>query len=422
MTLFDKNSFLKKSFDKFSKVLSAYEDIPSAELAQMINSGRAVLLCNPNHKNVKPVIIGQPARIKVNANIGTSGHVCSVAEEYKKLEIAESAGADTVMDLSTAGDLHKIRKEMLARSSLPLGTVPLYAVAEKYISKGKLPEDMDMDEIFDEVERQAEDGVDFMTIHTGLSLRGVRSAYKERTLGIVSRGGSIMARWMMKHNKENPLMTDFDRLLKIALKHNVTLSLGDGLRPGALCDAGDFAQWNEAAMLGEEVLKARQAGVCCMVEGPGHVGLNEVASQMITMKKLVHGAPLYILGPLVVDTAVGYDHIAGAIGGAIACAAGADYLCYLTPAEHLTLPNGKDVKDGVIASRIAAHAADVALGRSYAVKAQNGMAVARKKLDWQAMKNFALDPQSITDRKDDKDKSECAMCGEFCSVKLAGKD
>lgn len=422
MSIFAKNQILKSLFLEHSEILSRYEDMSVDSIGNHIDDGRVVLLCNPNHRNVKPTLIGQPTRIKVNANIGVSAHICSPEEEFKKLAIAEKAGADTVMDLSIAGDIRLIRKEILARTSLPVGTVPLYSVAQRFIASGKLPEDIDMEEVFDEIERQAQEGVDFMTIHTGLDMRGVTAAYNGRVLGIVSRGGSIIARWMMKNNRENPLMTEFGRLLKIAKKYNVTLSLGDGLRPGALTDAGDAAQWAETAILGEQVLSARKEGVQCMVEGPGHVALSEVASQMKTMKKLVHNAPLYILGPLVADVAVGYDHIAGAIGGATACMAGADFLCYLTPAEHLTLPNSEDVKNGVMASRIAAIAADTGLGRTYAVNAQNSMASARKNLDWEAMKLCALDPAMIDSRKDDKNKKECAMCGEFCSVKLGNME
>lgn len=418
MSIFQKNQILKSLFLENSETLSSYENITVDLIKNHIDEGRMVLLCNPNHKNVKPTLIGQPARIKVNANIGVSAHICSPEEEFKKLVIAEKAGADTVMDLSVAGDIRLIRKEILARTSLPVGTVPLYAVAWRSINKGLLPEEIDMEEVFDEIECQAQEGVDFMTIHTGLDIRGITAAYEARALGIVSRGGSIIARWMMKNNRENPLMTEFDRILKIAKKYNVTLSLGDGLRPGALADAGDVAQWAETAILGEQVLLARKEGVQCMVEGPGHVPLSEVASQMKTMKRLVHNAPLYILGPLVTDVAAGYDHIAGAIGGAVACMAGADFLCYLTPAEHLTLPNVEDVKNGVIASKIAAIAADTAIGRTYAINAQNNMANARKNLDWEAMKLCALDPEMIEERKDDKNKQECAMCGEFCSVKL----
>lgn len=418
MEILDKNKAMRGLFRRYAGDLSEYEGISVSRLEAMINEGRSVMLGNPSHKNVTPVIIGQPARIKVNANIGTSRFVCSFEDEFLKLKTAEKAGADTFMDLSTAGDLDKIRMEMISRSGLPIGTVPLYAVAEGYIAKGRLPEDIDMNEVFEEIEKQAEEGVDFMTVHTGIDMAAAAAARKGRALGIVSRGGSMIARWMAKNGKENPLLTGFDKILKIALKHNVTLSLGDGLRPGAIQDAGDAAQWAEAAILGDQVSQARKAGVGCMVEGPGHVPLSEVASQMKTMKRLVFGAPLYILGPLTIDVAVGHDHIAGAIGAAAAGIAGADFLCYLTPAEHLTLPEARDVKEGVIASRIAAYTADTALGRPYALKAQNDMANARKKLDWEAMKACALDSDTVEERKPLKGGGECAMCGEFCSVKL----
>ena len=267
---------------------------------------------------------------------------------------------------------------------------------------------------------QAEQGVDFMTLHCGITRRGAEWAARGgRALGVVSRGGSILARWMLKNNRENPLLTDYGRLLDIARRHNVTLSLGDGLRPGAGCDAGDAAQWEEVITLGRLAAEGLAAGVQCMIEGPGHVPLHEVETQIRGIKKLTHNAPLYVLGPLVIDSSPGYDHIAGAIGGALAVRAGVDFLCYLTPAEHLTLPDMDDVRAGVMASRVAAQAGEAALGRPHALAREARMAESRMKLDWDGMRAAALDPLILDKRREPhKHEEACAMCGNFCAVKM----
>ncbi len=420
MSVFEKNPVLKAVFDFSAEDTARAEDMKREKIVSLMEEGRAVLLGNPNHKNVKPVLVGGGARVKVNANIGTSPLECSPEAEFKKLKIAEESGADTVMDLSIGGDLDAIRTRMLSMTRLPVGTVPIYAVAKRYADKGRKPEDIDMSEVFEEMEKQGEQGVDFMTVHTGIDLKGAYYGDKcGRTLGIVSRGGSMLARWMLKNGRENPLLTDFDKILNIALKYNITLSLGDGLRPGALSDAGDAAQWQEVINLGRQAGEAAARGVQCMIEGPGHVSLDLVEAQIKGIKSLTGGAPLYILGPLVIDNSPGYDHISGAIGAAAAVRAGADFLCYLTPAEHLTLPDENDVKQGVMASRIAAAAGEAAMGRKSALNIQKKMSQARQKLDWEAMKEAAVDPSEIDRRrKTHKDKKECAMCGEFCSVKL----
>lgn len=362
--------------------------------------------------------------MKVNANIGTSPMRNHPECEMQKVDAAVEAGADTIMDLSIAGDLDAIRREMLARCPLPLGTVPLYSVAQKYIECGKDPALIDPEEIFAEIEKQAQQGVDFMTVHCGLTRRGAEWAAKgDRLLGIVSRGGSILARWMLRHDRENPLLTGYDRILDIARKYNVTLSLGDGLRPGAGADAGDAAQWEEVMVLGQLAKRGLEAGVQCMIEGPGHVPMNEVEAQIVGIKKLTHGAPLYVLGPLVIDSCPGYDHIAGAIGGALAVRSGVDFLCYLTPAEHLTLPTREDVRAGVIASRIAAQAGEVALGRPHALARELGMGKARKALDWPGMERHALDAAMVDERRGEhRNEEECAMCGKFCAVKMLRDD
>lgn len=400
--------------------LAQREGLAQDCIRKNIEAGTMVLLANPGHAGVKPTLVGQPASVKVNANIGTSPLMNDTAVELDKLRAAEQARADTVMDLSTAGDLDEIRKGMLAASPLPLGTVPLYGLAQRYMDAERDVAEITEADILDEITRQAEQGVDFMTVHCGLTRRGARMATSgTRVLGIVSRGGSMLARWMEKNDAENPFLTRYDDICEIAAKHNVTLSLGDGLRPGAGADAGDGAQWEEVVTLGELALRARKLGVQSMIEGPGHVPLHEVAAQIRTIKRLTHGAPLYVLGPLVTDCSPGYDHIAGAIGGAIAAQNGADFLCYLTPAEHLTLPSLDDVYQGVMASRIAAQAAETALGRPAAVERDMAISKARKDLDWEALAKNSLDPCMVAKRRGaHASEKECAMCGKFCAIRM----
>ena len=424
MSILDSNAALGGLLDRHLGALASEEGLAPETIREAIANGTMVLLGNPAHPSLRPVLVGQPSRVKVNANIGTSPLRNHPECEMQKLAAAEKAGADTVMDLSIAGDLMAIRKDMLARCPLPLGTVPLYSVAQKYIDCGKDPASIDPEEIFEEIERQAEQGVDFMTVHCGLTRRGAEWATEGgRMLGIVSRGGSILARWMLRNDKENPLLTGYDRILAVARKYNVTLSLGDGLRPGAGADAGDAAQWEEVMMLGRLAARGLAAGVQCMIEGPGHVPMHEVEAQIISIKKLTNGAPLYVLGPLTIDTCPGYDHIAGAIGGAMAVRAGVDFLCYLTPAEHLTLPSIEDVRAGVMASRIAAQAGEVALGRPAALAREKAMGRARMALDWDGMRTAALDPDMVDERRGEhKNEEECAMCGKFCAVKMLRND
>ncbi len=420
MNLFSANSALKKIFDEHITHISQKEELIPEAIEHALNSGTMVLLGNPAHKNVRPIVVGQPSRVKVNANIGTSPFQNQPECERAKLDVAIAAGADTVMDLSIAGDLDAIRRDMLEHCPVPLGTVPLYGVAQHYIDRGADPADMDPERLFAEVEKQAEQGVDFMTLHCGITRRGAEWAAKGgRAMGIVSRGGSILARWMLKNDRENPLLTGFDRLLEIARKYNVTLSLGDGLRPGAGCDAGDPAQWEEVITLGMLARRALKEGVQCMIEGPGHVPMNEVEAQIRGIKNATFNAPLYVLGPLTTDCAPGYDHIAGAVGGALAVRAGVDFLCYLTPAEHLTLPDAADVKAGVMASRTAAQIGEAALGRPRALRREAAMNRARKHLDWEGMRAAAMDPELLDKRREPhKCEEECAMCGNFCAVKM----
>ncbi|GAB6125556.1 phosphomethylpyrimidine synthase ThiC [Humidesulfovibrio idahonensis] len=421
MSLLKKNPSLAAMLDENMAKLCAYEHMTEADIRARIDRGTLTLLANPKHKNVRATLIGQPARVKVNANIGTSPVTSDLSGETDKLQVAENAGADAVMDLSTAGDLDGIRQRMLDASPLPLGTVPIYAVAQQCTESGRDPSGFEPAEILAEVAKQAEQGVDFMTLHCGLTKRGAELAMDgSRQLGIVSRGGAILARWMRRTGQENPLLTHYDELLDICRKHNVVISLGDGLRPGAGVDAGDPAQWEEVLTLGVLARRAWAAGVGVMIEGPGHVPLHLVQAQIQGIKRATFGAPLYVLGPLVTDTAAGRDHIAGAIGGALAAQYGADFLCYLTPAEHLCLPDAKDVHEGVLASRIAAQAGETALGRPWAVERENAMGVARLKLDWKGMADAALDPCLVRQRSQGTEHGkECGMCGKFCAIRMA---
>ncbi|MDK2922509.1 MAG: phosphomethylpyrimidine synthase [Desulfonauticus sp.] len=419
MDILQKNTLLKNILEENLDFLAQTEDLAKDLIVKKLSQGQMVLLANPKHK-IKPLLIGQPSSIKVNANIGTSPFVNDLKLELEKVEYAKHFGAHTLMDLSTAGNLDEIRKAILEKSSLPVGTVPIYAVAQKYIAKGEDPSQFSWSELLEEIEKQAEQGVSFMTLHCGVSERAVLLAEKEdRVLGIVSRGGSILARWILKNKKENPLLENYGDILKLAKKYNLTLSLGDGMRPGAGDDAGDSAQWEEVITLSELTLEAWKEGVQVMIEGPGHVPLNYIAEQVKVMKRLCHHAPLYVLGPLPTDIAPGYDHIAGAIGGALAALNGADFLCYLTPAEHLTLPSLDDVREGIIASLIAASSAEIALGRRPAQKRNYAISKARKELDWEKIKDLALDREMVCFRRSNfEDKEECAMCGEFCAVKM----
>ena len=420
MSLTQKNSIDSNNLKTHGQALSTHEHLSIEQMRSGLDGGTMVLLGNPAHKNVSVTLIGQPGRVKVNANIGTSPMINDVEMELQKLRLAEKAGAHTVMDLSTAGDLDEVRVRILAESPLPLGTVPLYSVAQPYVAKGQDPSDFSTAELFEEIEKEAEQGVDFMTLHCGVTAKAARlGSDGRRILGIVSRGGSLLARWMKRHGKENPMLENYSELLKICLKHNVTISLGDGLRPGAGADAGDSAQWEEVSVLGDLARQALEYGVQAMIEGPGHVPLHLVQSQIQGIKRLTNNAPLYVLGPLTTDAAAGYDHIAGAIGGAQAAYFGADFLCYLTPAEHVTLPGPEDVWDGVKASLIAAQSAETALGRPWAVERDLAISKARAALDWEAMAANALDPHTLAKRRKDFHKEkECAMCGSFCAIRM----
>ena len=401
-SILSRNAALRGLLDQHLAALSQEEGLAPETITSAIEAGSMVLLGNPAHAGLAPIVVGQPSRIKVNANIGTSPLCNCLHTEKRKLAVALEAGADTVMDLSIAGDLDAIRTGMLAACPRPLGTVPMYSVGQQILDNDRDIASMQPDDLFAEIEKQARQGVDFMTVHCGLTKRGAEMAVKQdRVMGVVSRGGSMLARWMLENGKENPLLEYFDRLIDVCRQFNVTLSLGDGLRPGAGVDAGDAAQWEEVITLGRLAKYALEQGVQCMIEGPGHVPMNQVRTQIQGIKRLTNNAPLYVLGPLCCDSAPGYDHIAGAIGGALGVEAGVDFLCYLTPAEHLTLPNEEDVRAGVMASRVAAHVGEVALGRERAVRREATMNAGRKALDWDMMREAALDPQQLDKRRED---------------------
>jgi len=398
------------------------EKIDPEDLRVRVAEGSVVIPLNNKHSKIHPVGIGKGLSIKVNANIGTSGDQVDLNEELGKLNAAIDAKADTIMDLSTGGDIAKIRRAIMKKSTVPVGTVPIYqAAVEVAKTKGGIIH-LTPDIIFQAVEAHARDGVDFMTIHAGVTLNSLeRLRAQGRITDIVSRGGAFLATWMLYHKEENPFFQHFDRLLSIAREYDITLSLGDGLRPGSLADATDRAQIQELLTLGELAEKAWNADVQVMIEGPGHIPLNEVEAQVILQKKLCKGAPFYVLGPIVIDIAAGYDHIACAIGGAVAGMAGADFLCYVTPAEHLKLPSIDDVREGVIATRIAAHAADVGRGNKKAMERNIEMSKARKSLDWNKQISLSIDPAKAREyRSSSKPSSDdvCTMCGKFCAIKI----
>jgi phosphomethylpyrimidine synthase len=411
------------------KEVARQEGIEAERLRELVAAGSVVLPANPGHSGLQPRGIGRELRVKVNANLGTSPAQTDLQAELEKLQVALEAGADTVMDLSTGGDLAAIRAAILERCPLPLGTVPIYeAVALTMERGGSSPADLDPELLFEVIERQAQQGIDFMTVHCGVTARGLQLLQDGRRLaGVVSRGGAFLAVWMLHHHRENLLYERFDELLAIARCHDVTLSLGDGLRPGCLADAGDAAQIEELVTLGALVERCRQADVQVMVEGPGHVPLDQIRAQVELEKTVCRGAPFYVLGPLVTDIAPGYDHISGAIGGALAAWAGADFLCYVTPAEHLGLPSAADVRAGVIAARIAAHAADIARGRPAARDPDDAMARARLALDWDQQTQLALDPPLVCasrqawqeEHGEGEEADLCSMCGRFCAVRTA---
>ncbi|MDA8123323.1 MAG: phosphomethylpyrimidine synthase ThiC [Deltaproteobacteria bacterium] len=402
------------------------EGIQPDKLRDLVAAGRAVIPRNRKRREILPVAIGEGLRVKVNANVGSSRDRANVADEIEKTRVAVAAGADAVMDLSTGGPIDEIRRAILAECPVPVGTVPVYQAAADAASRGKSWVELAADDFFDGILKQAEDGVDFMTVHCGVTREALTRLVREgRRLDIVSRGGSLLAEWMGHNGRENPFFEHYDRLLDICREYDITLSLGDGLRPGCLADATDRAQVHELLMLGELTDRAWKRDVQVMIEGPGHVPLHQIAANVQLQKRLCHGAPFYVLGPLVTDIAPGYDHITSAIGGAIAAWSGADFLCYVTPSEHLRLPTVDDVRTGVVASRIAAHAADIARGIPGAMERDNRMADARRNLDWKAQIELSLDPETARALRGGSlptvDESACTMCADLCAIKTSQK-
>lgn len=407
------------------QTVAAEENLPAEQIRQGVAAGTIAICANINHQNLIPRGVGQGLTTKVNANIGTSSSYPDPAPEIAKLNAAIAAGTDSVMDLSTGDNIAASRQAIIAASSVMVGTVPIYQATVEAIKKHGAVVDMTKEDLFEVIEQQAKDGADFMTIHCGINRNVLHALMTEgRVMDIVSRGGSFISGWMLHNDKENPLYEYYDEILDICLKYDVTISLGDGLRPGCLADATDRAQIQELINLGELTDRAWAKGVQVMVEGPGHVPYNQIAANMQLQKRLCKGAPFYVLGPLVTDVAPGYDHITSAIGGTLAASAGADFLCYVTPAEHLGLPDINDVREGVIATRIAAHAADIVKGIPSAIEWDHKMAKARKALDWQAQIALALDPvkaQRFRSEKNKADDEACSMCGDYCAVKIVGE-
>jgi phosphomethylpyrimidine synthase len=384
--------------------------------------GRMIIPANVNHKNLEPMAIGIAATCKINANIGSSALASDVSEEIDKIVVSQKYKADTAMDLSTGGDLDDIRRHVIANSKIPIGTVPIYQILHDVNNK---IEDLTIEKMLEVLERQAQQGVSYFTIHAGFLLETMPKVAK-RKMGIVSRGGSLMAAWMMHYHRENPFYTAFDEILEICAKYDVSLSLGDSLRPGCLADASDEAQLGELKVLGDLTLRAWEKDVQVMIEGPGHVPINQIERNMKIQRELCHEAPFYILGPLVTDIAAGYDHISSAIGAAVGGWHGASMLCYVTPKEHLGLPNAEDVREGIIAYKIAAHAADIARGRTGARDIDDAMSDARYTFDWEKQFELALDGDRAREYHDEtlpqdvfKEAEFCSMCGpKFCSYKI----
>jgi phosphomethylpyrimidine synthase len=406
------------------EAVAKVEGLEAELLRQRVADGKIVIPASVRHHGLVPRGIGEGLTTKVNANIGTSSDFGDVDTELEKLRTALEAGADTVMDLSTGGDIPAIRRAVIAASNRPVGTVPIYQAGIAAIEKHGAIVKMSVDELFTAIEDNARDGVDFITVHCGVTRSAIdRLKGQGRVTDIVSRGGAFSVGWMLHNDRENPLYEYYDRLLDIALEYDVTLSLGDGMRPGSLADATDRPQVEELVTLGELVQRAQDAGVQVMVEGPGHIPLDQIETNVRLQKALCKGAPFYVLGPLVTDIGAGYDHITSAIGGAIAAMHGADFLCYVTPSEHLAIPDVDDVREGVIAARIAAHAADIVKGVRGARDRDRQMSLARKRLDWQEQARLSLDPRKFERVRKQRASvgSACSMCGQYCAMDLVGK-
>jgi len=408
--------------ENFIGKIAKLEGVSKEKISQGLRSGEIAIPYNKIHSPLHPIAIGTGLRTKVNANIGTSKEFSDLSQELEKVEICLKNKADAIMDLSVGGNLDEIRQAIINASTLPVGTVPIYQAA---IESGSI-EKMTADKMFNVIEKHARSGVDFFTIHCGVTRALInRIRGKKRIMDIVSRGGAFLYRWMTVREKENPLYEEYDRLLEIAKKYDVTLSLGDGMRPGSIADAGDMLQLGELKVLGKLAQRARKAGVQVIIEGPGHVPLDEIEEQVKLEKKICNKAPFYVLGPLPTDIAPGWDHLTSAIGGALAAAAGADFLCYVTPSEHLGLPSLSDVKEGIIAARIAAHIGDIVKGVRGAKDWDIEMSKARKALKWEKQIELSIDPATaaeIRDMRSVREKTDtCTMCGEFCAMKVVSE-
>lgn len=413
-----KKGIITKEIDTVAKK----EGMEVEALRELVAKGRVAIPANKNHKSLNPEGVGEGLKTKINVNLGISKDCKSFEVEMEKVKTALEMKAEAIMDLSSYGKTAEFRKALIEMSPAMIGTVPIYDAVGFY---DKELSDITVDEFFKVVEKHAEDGVDFVTIHAGLNRETINTFKRNKRLtNIVSRGGSLLYAWMELNNAENPFYEHFDRLLDICEKYDLTLSLGDACRPGSINDSTDACQIKELMVLGELTLRAWERNVQIIIEGPGHMSINEIASNMILEKKLCHGAPFYVLGPLVTDIAPGYDHITSAIGGAIAAANGADFLCYVTPAEHLRLPNLEDMKEGIIAAKIAAHAADIAKNIKGARDWDNEMSRARQELNWNKMFELAIDPEKARRyRKESTPEHEdsCTMCGKMCSMRNMNK-
>jgi phosphomethylpyrimidine synthase len=406
--------------DEIAEVAKA-ENIDPEKLRRLVLEGKVVIPSNPVH-SPRQVGIGKGLSVKVNVNIGTSPDHIDLDEELEKARVALKYGTDSIMDLSIGGDIDEVRKKILNEIDVPMGTVPIYQAGIEMAKKSAVV-DMTEDQIFNGIEKHARDGVDFMTVHCGVTRESIdRLKRQGRITDIVSRGGSFLMAWILHNDQENPLYSNYDYLLELAQEHEFTLSLGDGLRPGSIADATDRPQLQELIILGELVDRAREAGVQAMVEGPGHVPMDQIEANIRMEKTVCKDAPFYVLGPLVTDIAPGYDHIVGAIGGALAAYYGADFLCYVTPSEHLALPSVNDVRAGVIASKIAAHAADLARGKGF--ESDLALSKSRKALDWEEQFKYVLDPEMAKDyrnARESADKNVCSMCGDLCAINMVKK-
>ena len=407
------------------EIVAKQEGLSPELIRNRVAEGTIAICANINHKNLVPRGVGLGLSTKVNANIGTSSAYPDIEPEIEKLEVAIAAGADAVMDLSTGDNIDLSRQSIINKSTVMVGTVPIYQATVEAIKKYGVVVDMTGDDLLAVIEKQAQDGADFMTIHCGITTSVLdRLKQQGRIADVVSRGGSFITGWMLHNNKENPLYERYDEILDICEKYDVTMSLGDGLRPGCIEDATDRAQIQELLVLGELVDRAWQRGIQVIVEGPGHMPYDQIAANVKLQKQLCQGAPFYVLGPLVPDVAPGYDHITAAIGGTLAATAGADFLCYVTPAEHLGLPTIDDVKEGVIASRMAGHAADIVKGVNGAKHWDLEMSKARKALDWEKQIELAIDPEKAKKYRKARnaDNTEaCSMCGDYCAMKIVGE-